>query len=137
MIEESKSAIRFESLTQVNTNDFGRMTAPIRSQNIEIIKEGVIKRDINFFQSSRHRYRLVSSGMLLRSEGDKKPFLEKYDMKKYYVTLHSKDKVKFFLVPLPQFELSQGLSSIKFIAGSVEDRAIWVDALNSVAADSE
>ena len=58
-------------------------------------------------------------------------------MKKYYVTLSSKDKIKFFLVPLPQFEQSQGLSSVKLIAPSVEDRAIWVDNLNRVAADSE
>jgi len=58
-------------------------------------------------------------------------------MHKYYVTLHAKDGKKFYLIPLPQYELNQGLKSVKLESTSVEDRALWIDALNQVAADSE
>jgi hypothetical protein len=44
---------------------------------------------------------------MYRSEDKKKKtFIEKYDIAKYYVTLHAKEDKKFYLIPLPQYELN-------------------------------
>jgi hypothetical protein len=49
----------------------------------------------------------MKSGKVLRCDDKKKNnFIEKYDMHKYYVTLHSKDNKMFYLVPMPQYELN-------------------------------
>ena len=79
----------------------------------------------------------MGNGKLLRSEGKNKEFIEKYNMHKYYVTLNAKDDKKFYLIPLPQYEINQALHTVRLVALSVEDRALWIDALNKVAADSE
>ena len=58
-------------------------------------------------------------------------------MQKYYVKLGLKEKDVFFLIPLPKYETMEGLTAIKLQAGSLEDRVLWMDVLNYVAAEPE
>jgi hypothetical protein len=58
-------------------------------------------------------------------------------MQKYYVKLGLKEKDSFFLMPLPRYETKEGLKPIKLQASSLEDRVLWMDVLNYVAAEPE
>jgi hypothetical protein len=68
---------------------------------MSVLKEGKLKKLNGFFSSSTKEYRLLSDGQLQIKQSKKKPWSEKYKMEKYYITLSSKDRDKFYLIPLP------------------------------------
>jgi hypothetical protein len=83
--------------------------------------------------SNKNYYRVIGNVVLIASSPRKKIFTEKYDLNNYTVQLSQGDAKKFYLNPRDD---SLKLKIVRFIAESVEERARWFKALQTITEES-
>ena len=99
----------------------------------QVIIEGYLKKQGKYLISSKNYYRVIGDVILIASSLKKNIFNEKYDLNNYTVQLSQGDAKKFYLNPRDD---TPKLKIISFTAESVEERARWFKALNTIAKES-
>ena len=126
--------------SQVSSSYADITTGPGKNQQIvtklitgQVIIEGYLKKQGKYLMSNKNYYRVIGNVVLIASSPRKKIFTEKYDLNNYTVQLSQGDAKKFYLNPRDD---SLKLKIVRFIAESVEERARWFKALQTITEES-